>query len=133
MRYHTLIAHVLPVALLVGGCAHVATTPLMLGGGYDPDVITADQLNDIKAGSAYDLIRRIRPAFLSYRGPTTILGRASGMPTIYVDGMRYGSFSMLNQIPASWIAEVRLYRASTAGQFGVDNSGGVLAITTHKY
>jgi hypothetical protein len=99
---------------------------------YDPDVITSNEFQEAQEGSAYDLIRRLRPTFLSYRGPTTILGSATGMPTVYVDGMRYGTFGSLHQIPANWVAEVRLYRASSAGQFGLDNTGGVLMITTHR-
>ena len=132
MRHHTTIVHAFTAMLLVAACTGVPATPSYLGIAYDPDVLTSIEFKETQEGSAYDLIRRLRPGFLSYRGPTTILGTASGMPTVYVDGMRYGPFPSLHQIPANWVAEVRLYRAATAGQFGPDNSGGVLMITTHK-
>jgi len=132
MRYQRIIVHAVAATVLVVACAHVPSTPTLLGMSYDPDVITVGEFQEVQEGSAYDLIRRLRPTFLSYRGPTTILGSATGMPTVYVDGMRYGSFASLHQIPANWVGEVRLYRASSAGQFGLDNTGGVLMIKTHR-
>jgi hypothetical protein len=124
--------HAFTASILVAACTHLPATPSALAFAHDPDVLSSDEFDEVQEGSAYDLIRRLRPAFLSYRGPTTILGTATGMPTVYVDGMRYGPFGILQQIPASWVAEVRLFRAASAGQFGLDNTGGVLMITTHK-
>lgn len=132
MRFQKMIVHAFTATMLVAACTHAPATPSMLAFAHDPDVLTSDEFDQVQEGSAYDLIRRLRPGFLSYRGPTTILGSATGMPTVYVDGMRYGPFAILQQIPANWVAEVRLFRAASAGQFGLDNTGGVLMITTHK-
>lgn len=117
----------LPLSLTLTSCSQAM---MGLGASYDPNVIRIDEAQSVEAGSAYELVRKLRPSFLASRGPTTILGTSSAYPTVFVDGIRYGTIGSLAAIPASWIAEVRLYRTSAPPQFGSDNMSGVLAITT---
>jgi outer membrane cobalamin receptor len=98
----------------------------------DPGVITSTQLQEFKSASALDAIRKVRPNFLLSRGQTSLSGTSSPFPTVYLDGVRYGDISMLRQIPAAWIAEIRLYRTSTFAHLGADEIGGVIAITTRQ-
>jgi outer membrane cobalamin receptor len=98
----------------------------------DPNVITSSQLQEFKSASALDAIRKIRPSFLTSRGQTSLYGTSSPFPTVYLDGVRYGDIGMLRQIPAAWIAEIRLYRTSTFAHLGADEIGGVIAITTRQ-
>ena len=108
-------------------CAPPAFDPIP---SRDPSRITAAEIQGFEGRTAMDLLKKVRPTFLFARGATSIFGYSAEMPTIYVDGMRYGPFETLNQIPASWIAEVRMYRSGAASQFGTNNMGGVLEITT---
>jgi hypothetical protein len=108
-------------------CARQFYTPLET---IDKDLITFDQLSQVRNENALDAIRKVRPTFLMSRGPTTLLGTSSRYATVYLDGMRYGSIETLQQIPASWIAEARLYRVSTPGNFAQREFGGIIAITT---
>lgn len=118
----------LPLTFALAACSQAA---LNSGGGvYDPNVIGIDEAQSARATSAYDLVKKVRPAFLMSRGAATLLGTSSAYPTVYVDGIRYGTIAALAQIPANWIAEVRLYRTVAPAQFGSDNMSGVLAITT---
>lgn len=123
--------HLTTIALM-STCALAACSQATLNHGdqYDPNVISLDEAESVQATSAYDLVKKVRPAFLVSRGPTTLLGTSSAFPTVYVDGMKYGTIATLAQIPASWIAEVRLYRTVAPAQFGSDNMSGVLAIKT---
>lgn len=87
-------------------------------------------------GSAYDVISRLRPAFLVSRGQTT-LGAGSGptspYPNVFLDGVAYGDLATLRNIDASQIAEVRMYQAWEAQtKFGMGNNGGVIAIITRR-
>ena len=125
-----LIAPLLSIALAVTGCTQASRVPTT--SSYNADVITLAEAGSVNAGSAYDLIKKTRPNFLSYRGPATLIGTSPSMPTVYVDGMKYGTIESLRQIPVAWVAEVRMYRVSAASPFGSENTGGVLAITTHR-
>jgi outer membrane cobalamin receptor len=97
----------------------------------DPLFITESDIVQSRALDALDVVRRLRPTFLTFRGQTSVLGTSSPYPTVYVDGLRFGDLDILRAIPASQVATIRLYRAWDAmTRFGGGNMGGVIAITT---
>lgn len=97
----------------------------------DQQLITEDEIVHSRATTAFEAIQRLRGNFLSPRGVTSFLGTSSPYPTVYVDGMRFGSIDALRSIPADQIATIRLYRSwDAATRYGVGNMGGVIAITT---
>lgn len=116
------------------GCA--STPSGSLAETRTSQILTQEEISSSGAfGNAFDVITRLRPNFLTSRGPTT-LGNAqrTGMyPNIYLDGIPYGDINTLRNIDASTIAEIRLYQAGEAQtKFGMGNNGGVLAITTRR-
>jgi outer membrane receptor for ferrienterochelin and colicin len=97
----------------------------------DLQLITEDEIVQSHAMTAYDAIQHLRGNFLHLRGTVSLLGTSSPYPTVYVDGMRYGSIDALRSIPAVQIATIRLYRAWDAEtRYGSNNMGGVIAVTT---
>ena len=120
------------IALLSSSLTACAPPPRYYSYENDRSVITSPEIERTHAQSAFDLVRRTRPNFLASRGFTTIHGNSSNLPTVYVDGVRYGQIGTLNDIPASSIAEIRLYRASESAQFGLGNTGGVLRVRTRR-
>jgi outer membrane cobalamin receptor len=97
----------------------------------DPQLITQDEITYSRATTAYDAIQRLRANFLSVRGQTSFLGTSSPYPTVYVDGLRFGSIETLRGIPATQVASIRLLRSwDAATNFGNNNTGGVIAVTT---
>ena len=64
-------------------------------------------------GSAWDVISRLRPNFLSSRGRTSVSTRSAGSdyPTVWVDGQLFGQLASLRTIDATQIAEIRKYQA----------------------
>lgn len=101
--------------------------------GYRAQVITEDEVVASKAANAYDVIKKVRANFFSYRGRTTLIGTSSPDPTVYVDEQPFGPISSLRTIPADEITEIRLYRAWEATtKYGMGNMGGVILITTRK-
>ena len=123
------------VALLTLAVNACATTPAQV---YYPtlrdrSVISLPEIQSVQAQSALDLVRKTRPNFLASRGFTTILGFSSNLPTVYLDGMRYGPVASLKDIPASHVAEIRLFTAAESAQFGLGNTGGVLSVRTRRY
>jgi hypothetical protein len=98
-------------------------------------VITQQELREAGSGTAYDVIRRLRPNFLVSRGEMT-LGNAqnsSPYPNVYLDGLMYGDINSLKNIDSQQMVEVRMYQSWEAqSKFGLGNNNGVIAITTHK-
>jgi hypothetical protein len=122
------------VAALAG--TFFACTPPQLGSvdRANSQLITEDEVEASRAPNAYEVIQRLRPNFLSYRGETSFNKQNSQpYPTVYVDGQEFGPISSLRNIPASQIATIRLYRSWEATtKFGSGNMGGVIAITTRQ-
>ena len=119
---------IVPFVLL--GCATSGVHPR---GSYDANLITEDEIVASHTTTAYDAIHKLRGNFLSERGLTSLYNTSSPMPTVYLDGQRYGEISILRSIPAEVVATIRLYRAWEATtRYGTNNMGGVIAITTRQ-
>ena len=122
-----LLGIIIPFVLL--GCAAQRSH----SASYDSNLITEDEIVASHAVSAYDAIHKLRANFLSQRGPTGFSKSSSPLPTVYVDGQRFGEIATLQTIPAEIIATIRLYRSWEATtRYGADNMGGVIAITTRQ-
>ena len=102
--------------------------------GPDPQLITEEEVVASLATTAYEVIRSLRPNFLSYRGETSFDRRTSRpYPNVYVDDQVFGTVSILASIPASDVSSIRLYRSAEAvTKFGTGNAGGVISIVTRK-
>jgi hypothetical protein len=118
-----------PIVLLLAACVHQSpedSTPASAG-----NVITEAEIAQSQAITAYDAIQKLRANFFSNRGRTTILGDTSPLPVVYLDGVEYGSLTSLQNIPASHVASIRLYRAWEAPtKFGMGKTAGVIEVTT---
>lgn len=125
---------ILLVTSVVIGC-----TPSASGTGgtprQDSRILTLEEINRSKiGGNAYEVISRLRPAFLTGRGEVTVMGPTeSKYPSVYLDGVLYGDIKSLSNLDASQIAEVRLYPAWEAQtKFGTTSNSGVIAITSRR-
>ena len=124
MRLLTLVA----TLCVLTGCTHASSAER----GTEAAVITADEIAEVHATSAYDAIVKLRGNFLSNRGKTTILGDASPLPVVYVDGTLYGGLGELRNLPAGQISTIRLYRAWESSKFGSNKTGGVIEVITKQ-
>jgi len=116
------------IVLLLAACVHQSPKDSAQGSG---NVITAAEIEQSQAITAYDAIQKLRGNFFSNRGRTTILGDSSPLPVVYLDGIEYGLLTSLQNIPASHIASIRLYRAWEATtKFGMGKSAGVIEVIT---
>lgn len=102
----------------------------------DSRILTREEISKSGiGGTAYDVISRLRPAFLVSRGQTTLTNgtAATSYPNIYLDGVAYGDITSLRGLDGAQIGEVRLYQAWEAQtKFGMGNNGGVISITTRR-
>ena len=128
LRARRLLGVVVPLWLFA--CAHAQTSsqpPL------NSDVISEEEIAATNATNAYEVIKRLRGNFLSFRGKTSLLGTSNADPTVYVDDQAYGPISSLKTIPAIHITSIRLYRAWEATtKYGQGNMGGVIAVSTKQ-
>lgn len=113
----------------------VACSPPRLGPGAvsDSQLITEDEIDASRAANAFEVIRKLRANFLTYRGETSVRGESKPYPTVYLDGQEFGAIETLRTIPASQISSIRLFRSWEATtKFGTGNMGGVIAINTKQ-
>jgi hypothetical protein len=76
-------------------------------------------------GTAYDAVARLRPNWLSSRGPTSFESQGS-YARVFVEGQLYGELASLRNIPAHQVAGMHYYDVTEAGaRFGLrgGNSG----------
>ncbi|HEX6575425.1 MAG TPA: TonB-dependent receptor plug domain-containing protein [Gemmatimonadaceae bacterium] len=98
-----------------------------------PNVITAQEIESSKAANAYDVIKKLRGNFLSYRGRTSMNNTSSPDPVVFVDDQAYGPLASLRTIPAAQIETIRLYRTWEAQtKYGRGLMGGAIAIETKQ-
>ena len=117
------------MATTVLACARAGNRP----DAGDRDTITEAEIASSSAVNAYEAVQRLRGNFLSNRGKTTILGKSSALPIVYLDGVRFGEVQSLRNISASQVEAIRLYRAWEAQQkYGNDVMGGVIEVTTKQ-
>lgn len=104
-------------------------------GGASDDVITRAEIVETRAHSAFDVVRRLRPQFLRFRGRMdTAPGRTGpGMtePVVYIDGVRLGGVASLRSIEAVDVAEIRyMSGADATTRFGTGHVAGVILVRT---
>jgi hypothetical protein len=98
------------------------------------DVITAQQLAEpsVRGGNLLDVIRRLRPRFLTVRGVGSIRVADAGAVHVSVDGGPLMAVSMLSNMRPGEVAEIRYLEPPQAAQrFGTASaSGSVILVKT---
>jgi hypothetical protein len=98
----------------------------------DATLITRADLAASTGRTLYDHIQRVRPQWLSTRGPTTI-AQAEREVVVYRDGVRLGGVSALKEITTDVVESVRyLSGPEASGRYGLDHQHGAILVTTRK-
>jgi outer membrane cobalamin receptor len=106
-------------------CASAGTA----SGGSGP--ITRADLEHASMRDAYEVVQRLRPAWLQTRGRISIQSTTAQNPVVYVDNIRYGDPGSLRQVSVDAIDEIRYMGASEATtRYGTGHAGGVILVTT---
>ncbi len=97
----------------------------------DPNLITAEELAEFTTLTAIDLVRRLRPRWLTGRGAGT---GGANTPQLILDGSRMGdATSELRSISVSDISELRYLSASDATmRYGTNYPGGAIVVTSRS-
>jgi hypothetical protein len=121
--------YVLALAAVALRCAPPAAT------GAGPtrafDVITRQEIVGSQYTNAYDVVSRLRPAFLHTHGKTTITGSDTGYARVYLNGQYYGEIESLRALDVATIREIRYYNGAQAtNRFGTGNVSGAIEVIT---
>lgn len=133
MPFHAFTRRGLVTTLLaVASCAPaVSSSPGSRADGRS--VITREDLADTPQLTAYEAIRRLRPAWLRYRGQSVLSGPDREGLRIYLDGAFYGDATALGQIIVNTVQEIRFLDSRQATlRYGTGHTVGAIAIATRK-
>ncbi|HEX2187970.1 MAG TPA: hypothetical protein VHG51_03680 [Longimicrobiaceae bacterium] len=118
---------VLALALAAAGCASSSRAG-DYGGSRQADVITRDEVEAAGAGTAYDLVRSLRPMWLNTR-PHSMQNPAGDVLKVYLNNTLLGSVDALRQIAAADVGSLRYYDVGRANyRFGQGHLNGAIQV-----
>ena len=92
--------------------------------------LTREELSRTNSNNLYDAISKVRPEWLSSRGPTSVTNSTPTSVDIFMNGSLLGNADYLKQVGVLDITEVRYFDAATASaRFGMGHPRGVIEIT----
>lgn len=107
------------------------------GAGYPPgasrDVIVRSEIEATSVSNAHDLVKRLRPHMLRFRGPRSISGGGgigSNDIVVYVDGVQHGGSASLRDLQTSAIDQIEYLDPSEAtAEYGTGHLHGAILVT----
>jgi hypothetical protein len=122
----TLARAILAATLLVG-CARATQGA---SAGASRNVLTQAQLAATESGNVYDAIAKLRPDWLSSRGPTSVTDATPAVASVYMNGNLLGKAEYLRSVSFVDVTSVRYWDAGQASaRFGMGHPRGVIEIT----
>lgn len=102
-------------------------------GGPGQNMLSGEQLTATNARMVYEAVERLRPSWLTSRGPVSISDPTEARANVYINGSPIGDLDYLRQVYVIDVEEIRFYPSGEAGaRFGMGNPRGVIAITTRR-
>jgi hypothetical protein len=102
-------------------------------GGGQADAITRNDIaiRGLVSENAYEIVQRLRPAWLRRRGGPSFANPAAGLAVVYLNGTRYGEPEILRQIRAHEITMIQFLGGTAATtRFGLNHDGGAILVAT---
>ena len=118
---------------LVVGCSSAKGPPSPSGVFDKRNLITFEEIKAAKTpgGNAFELIERLRPAFLRSRGATSIVDLTPVRAKVSLDGVRYGELESLKSVNVEEIREIEFIDVGDATtRYGRGHPGGAILIRT---
>ena len=122
-----LILRVLVAAMLIG-CAGATTQSRSERGSGN--LLTQQQLAATNSDNLYDAIAKLRPDWLTSRGPSSVSDPTPSAVSVFMNGTLLGKVDYLREMRLLDASEVRYWDAGSASaRFGMGHSRGVIEIT----
>jgi hypothetical protein len=120
-------AALLLLLLTLAGCAAGGAGTATRG---NPNLLTRPQLEELNANNLYEGIRRLRPTWLSARGPTSLLGEQAQV-VVYLNGARVGGVEVLRHTQITDVQSVEYLNAADAtNRYGLSHGAGAILVRT---
>lgn len=115
------------VACAMLGCAGATTAGNPDTGGRDS--LSREQLQATNSEELYAAIAKLRPEWLSSRGPTSVTDPTPTTASVFMNGSLLGKVDYLQQMRVIDVTEVRYWNAGQASaRFGMGHPRGVIEI-----
>jgi len=115
-------------AALVFGCASAGTQGGSSRGSGSS--LTVEQLSTVNADNLYDAIVKLRPNWLTSRGPTSVSDPTPSSVDVFMGNNFLGKADYLQQIRPGDVSEVRYWDpGAAAARFGMGHPRGVIELT----
>jgi hypothetical protein len=92
--------------------------------------LTQEQLAATSSLNLYDAIQKLRPDWLTSRGPTSVSNPAPSVVSVYMNGTMLGKVDYLREMRVLDVSEVRYWDPGQASaRFGMGHPRGVIELT----
>ena len=92
--------------------------------------LTQEQLAGTNSLNLYDAIEKLRPDWLTSRGPTSLTNPTPAVVSVYMNGTMLGKADYLREMRVLDVSEVRFWDAGQASaRFGMGHPRGVIEVT----
>lgn len=99
----------------------------------DTSSVRRPELIDTNSGSVYDALQKLRPGWLTGRGPRSATDPTPVTANVYMNTTRVGDVDYLRGVSPEAVHEVRYYTTAEAlGRFGAHNPRGVIQIIPRR-
>ena len=139
-RSHPMLRLGAVLSVIALACAPAtASSPSRLVAKHLDEIPQAEvEAASMQFGTAYDIVRALRPTMLMSRGITTARSQsqspvweADHSIKVYVNGIRYGGVESLATIPSNVVREIRWLSAGDATiRYGTGNVAGAIVVAT---
>ncbi|MEX2282912.1 MAG: hypothetical protein WEE89_10565 [Gemmatimonadota bacterium] len=100
------------------------------GAGFNRNRITPAQLEAANVENMYQAVEKLRPEWLTSRGPTSITDATLTLPSVYINGQMLGKPDYLREISVMDVSEARFWPTGEASaRFGMGHPRGVIELT----
>lgn len=120
------------LVFVTAACAPAVSTPASrvaseLRGSRD--FIGEEEIRNAAGGNALDLVRKLRPMWLTKRGPQSLYNE--GEVVVYLAGARLGGLQALSEISASSLTSLQFLDVAAANyRFGAGHPYGAIIVST---
>jgi hypothetical protein len=126
MRAKTLV--VAAAAWMLAGCA--AATSQARPERASRLTLSQEQLAGTNSDNLYDAIEKLRPDWLTSRGPTSVTNPAPSVVSVFMNGTMLGKAEYLKEMRVLDVSEVRFWDPGQASaRFGMGHPRGVIEVT----
>ena len=118
-----------PVVGLVVMAVVACGTRYQTGVGAERDTLTRQQMLDVSAIDVYDAVHKLRPNWLTSRGPRSLTDDTPAVVSVFMSGNQIGDATALRDLRLEDIDSIRYFDVARAsGRFGMGHPRGVIEV-----